>query len=286
MSLWGRRPFLAVRILGTDGYYPGSSLRSATHQYGADDRVVWTAVVQEPLPEDWETSENPTLIPEEIRLNAALAFSEADPWHGGMPTVTIGSTRWEKEVEDDFDLESESGAALIHAALARLQEQMPSQSRFRLGDVGNAGDALALLQNFDSTDELLLAGVGNFHAGSRLMSSRILELEAAALCLFVSMGAALEFIRLHLNESRGSANISFAEVHKYLGDVYPEGNFLPEYLEEMYEHRVIATHPAGRFGEYWTPPLMVDDIYDLRKHLIVIFRHILLDERPQLKFEV
>ena len=81
MSLWGRNPFLAVRILGTDGNYPRFSLRSATHRYEASDGLVWTAVVQQPLPEDWETSENPTLIPEEIRLHASLTFSEGDPWH-------------------------------------------------------------------------------------------------------------------------------------------------------------------------------------------------------------
>lgn len=286
MSLWGRRTFLAVRILGTDGYYPRFSIRSATHRYEASDSLVWTAVVQEPLPEDWETSESPTLVPEEIRLNAALAFSEGDPWHGGMPTVTIGSERLEEYVEDDFDLESGAGTARIEAALAELQRHMPTYSTFRLGDVGNEGDALALLQNFDSTDELLLAGVGTFHAAGRLMSSRVRELEAASLCLFVSMGAALEFIRLHLNESRGTANASFAEVHRYIGELYPEGNVLPDYLDEMYEHRVIATHPAGRFGEYWTPPLMVGDIYELRKHLVVILRHIVLGERPQLKFEL
>jgi len=30
---------------------------------------------------------------------------------------------------------------------------------------------------------------------------------------------------------------------------------------------------------------MVEEIYELRKHLIVIFRHIVLGEKPQLKFE-
>ncbi len=285
MSLWGRRPFLAVRILGTDGYYPQFSIRSATHRYEAGDGLVWTAVVQQPLPEDWETSETPTLIPEEIRLLAALAFSEGDPWHGGTPTVTMGSGRWEEDVDDDLDLDSDAGKTQIQAALIRLQQQMPPEPRYEIGDVGSEGDALALLQSFDATDELLLAGVANLHAATRLMSPRIHELEAAWLCLFVSMGAALEFIRLYLNELRGTANTSFAEVHRYVGEVYPKGNFLPDYLEEMYEHRIIATHPAGRFGEYWTPPLMVGEIYDLRKHLIVIFRHIVLGERPQLKFK-
>jgi len=285
MSLWGRKPFLAVRILGTDGYYPAFSIRSATHRYEAREGLVWTAVVQQPLPEDWETSETPTLIPEEIRLFGALALSVGDPWHDGVPTVTLGSRRWEEEVGDALDLDSEAGKARIQSALLKLQQEIPSELRFELRDFGSKGDALDFLQSFDAADQLLLAGVANLHAANRLMSPRIHELEAASLCLFGSMGAALEFIRLHLNASRGTANTSFVEVHKYVGDVYPKGNFLPDYLEEMYEHRIIATHPAGRFGEYWTPPLMVEDIYELKKHLIVIFRHIVLGEKPELKFE-
>lgn len=285
MSLWGRRPFLAVRLLGADGFYPRFTIRTPTHRYEASERLVWIAVVQNPLPEDWELSENPTLIPEEIRIIAALALSEGDPWYDGMPTATIGSSRWEEYVEEGFELTSDSGAARIDIALRALQKQMPSEHKFELRDGGNEDDAIALLANFDSRDELLLAGVGNLHAATRLMSHRVHEPEAAALCLFVAMGAALEFIRLHLNDVRGKTNTSFADVHKYIGDVYPDGNSLPDYLEEMYEHRVMATHPAGRLGEYWTPPLMVDDMFDLRKHLIVIFRHIVLGVRPQLEFD-
>lgn len=284
MSLWGRKPFLAVRILGTDGHYPAFSVRSATHRYHATERLVWTAVVQHPLPEDWETSETPTLIPEEIRLLAALALSEGDPWHGGVPTVTLGSRRWEEDI-DALDLDSNAGEARIQAALIKLQRDIQANPRFEVNDFGSEGDALDLLESFDANDELLLAGVANLHAGTRLMGPRIHELEAASLCLFVSMGAALELIRLHLSEARGTANATFADVHQYVGDVYPKGNFLPDYLEEMYEHRTIATHPASRLGEYWTTPLMVEEIYELKKHLIVIFRHIVLGEKPQLKFE-
>ncbi len=122
MSLWGRKPFLTVRILGPDGYYPRFSLRSSTHRYEASDGLVWTAAIQQPLPEDWETSESPTLVPEEIRLHASLALSEGDPWHGGMPTVTVGSERWEEDIDDDFELESDAATARIHTALSELRQ--------------------------------------------------------------------------------------------------------------------------------------------------------------------
>lgn len=284
MSLWGQRPFLAVRLLGSDGYYPHMGIRSPTHRYEASEELVWTAVLQKPLPEGWEAPEHPTLIPEEIRLLAALAFSEGDPWSHGMPVLTLGSARWEENVEEGFDLTSKDGVARIDVALGNLRKPGVNP-RFQLRPTRTDEDPVALLENFDSEDELLLAGVNSLHTAVRLLSPHINELEAASLCLFVAMGAALEFIRLHLNDARGTANTSFAEVHQYLGMVYPAGNVLPDYLERMYEHRLIATHPAGRFGEYWTPPLMVGDIYDLRKHLIVIFRHIILGERPQLQFD-
>lgn len=282
MSLWGRRPYLAVRLLGEDGYYPDFALRSPTHRYEACAHGVWIAVIQKPLPDGWETSEHPTLIPEEIRLLGAIAFAEGDPWSNGMPVLTLGSGRWEEEVEDGFDLSSSDADARVAAALGQLRKQRASPV-FELRPTGEEEDAVALLKNFDSEDELLLAAVNSFHTAVRLLNIR--EMEAASLCLLVSMGAALEFIRLSLNDSRGTANTSFAEVHQYLGEVYPEGSSLPDYLEEMYEHRVISIHPAGRFGEYWTTPLMVGEIYDLRKHLIVIFRHIILGERPQFQFD-
>jgi len=292
MSLWGRKPFLAVRLLGRDGYYPRFRISTKAHRFEATDDLVWMAVVQSPLPADWETSESPTFIPEEIRLITAISLCVADPWHDGIPTVTRLSDRWEEVVDGDIDLTSEAGEARVRDVVATLQERHRDRMATALradfkptGDLGSEDDALSILGNFDMEDELLLAGLANLHTAARLMGIRYHEPEASALCMFVAMSAALEFIRLHLNEVRGTANTSFAEVHAYLGTVYPAGNFIPEYLEEVYEHRIIAIHPAGRFGEYWTPPLMADDVFDLRKHLMVIYRHIILGEAPQLRFE-
>ena len=105
------------------------------------------------------------------------------------------------------------------------------------------------------------------------------EPEAASLSLFVSMGAATEFIKQHLEHAQAKT-ASYADVYSYLKGLYPYGEEFVAFLEEMYEHRVIATHPSSRFGDYWTPPLMTSDVYDFRKYVMGIYRHILLGETP------
>ena len=288
MSIWSRKPLVAVRLLGPDGYDPHLSVQSRHHCFGAADGVAWTAVLQPPVPEDWELPETPTLIPEEIRLHAAIQLCVANPSHHGMPTVTLLTERLEEGVDETCDLSSIEGQDRVGGLLRSLLARYPSimrdsgRSEYHFGEIGSADEVLSLLAGINPTDELLLAGLANFCTASRLMAARVNERDAAALCMFVSMQAALEYLRLSLNHTRGVGNASFADVHTYLGDIYPDGNYVPEYLEEVYDHRLMATHPASRLGEYWAVPLMADDFFDLRKHLIVIYRHIILGETPVL----
>ncbi len=94
------------------------------------------------------------------------------------------------------------------------------------------------------------------------------------------MGAALEYIRLQLCETMGSSNVPFSEVSNYFRRTFPHGDEVAEYFELRYEERIIATHPANRWGEFWAVPLMMGDVYHLRKSLIGLYRHILLGEVP------
>ena len=55
---------------------------------------------------------------------------------------------------------------------------------------------------------------------------------------------------------------------------------MAEYFELRHDERIMATHPSNRFGEFWTLPLMVGDIYHLRKTLIALYRHLFLGEIP------
>src|SRR5687768_13175929 len=117
MSLWARKTFVSVRVLGTAGHYPSFPIRSQFHLYQPTESLVWTAVVQRPLPDDWGLGESTQLTPEEVRLQAAISLCESDPWNNGIPIVTLwGGT---VELEPDrigFDLRNPDTFEAVRAA--------------------------------------------------------------------------------------------------------------------------------------------------------------------------
>jgi len=70
----------------------------------------------------------------------------------------------------------------------------------------------------------------------------------------------------------------YSAVYDYFRRTFEHGDEVAEYYEARYEERIIAVHPANKFGEFWTLPLMMGDVYHLRKSLIGFYRHILLGE--------
>ncbi len=283
MSLSSGKTFLAVQILGRDGVYPRFAIRGARHRFEASDDLVWMAVLQGPMDlRGFELPEHSTLIPEEIRLQAALTLSTRDPFDAGHPRITLGSSRYEKIIEGRLNLSSEQGQQSIQKGLLQLLTESgkgiklsAAERSYYVDTRGSEADARSILRRCDAKDNLLMAGLSNMLAAIRMS-----ELEVSALCMFVSMSSALEFIRQRLDAARGLDNTPFAEVNSYLTSVYPAGSEISAYMEEVYKQRIIATHPSSRYGDYWAVPLMVGDIYHLRKHLILIYRHILLGERP------
>lgn len=287
MSLWGHKPFVAVRLLGTHGHYPSFDIRTPSHLFVSGDKVCWSAVVQPALPDDWELGESTALVPEEVRLYSAIALSEADPWTNGRPIITHWADKYLDIGPDQCDLQSPELFARLEETVAQFGAPpiiasfgRPNGSPYMRSDVGSRDDALSILENVDASDQLLLAGLARLLGGTRLIFAAH-EMEEAALSLFVSMGASLEFLRLCLAEQQSQDAVSFDAVYQYLSEVYPADSGVAEYYEYMYEHRLAATHPANRLGEFWAPPLMADDIYHLQKHLTVLYRHIALGERPQ-----
>ena len=145
--------------------------------------------------------------------------------------------------------------------------------------IGRLEDAMALIAEIDAEDQLLLAGLARFLEAGGLLQAH--ETEAAATSLFISMSAALDFIRKFLGASTGSeGTVPFDAVHSYFRRTFPHGDEVVEYFEARWEARIIAVHPASRYGEFWAPPLMVDDVYWLRKMMITLYRHIVLGEVP------
>ena len=289
MSLWARRPFVALRLLGPHGHYPTFAIRRSSHLYTPASEGPWCAVVQPPLPTDWELGESTVLVPEEVRLFSALTLSEADPWENGRPVITHWiDTHLDLGSDPDLNLAAAPTFERLQAEVDRIRATKPplvvlyrapsDSGSYSFADVGSEADALDILDNLDATDPLLLAGLARLLGGSRLLFAAH-EMEEASLSLFVSMNAALEFLRLYLTE-QGTGDVSFKDVYRYLATIYPLDSEIAEYYDYMYEHRLAATHPVNRHGEYWAPPLMADDVYHLQKHLILLYRHIVLGELP------
>ena len=281
MSLWARKTFISIRVLGSAGRYPSFSIQTPDHVYHASPDLVWTAAVQHPLPEEWELSEFTPLTPEELRLLSAITLCEADPWNRGLPIVT----HWGYRILDPeivgFDLSVPSAFEALSTEAAKIGPAPESyrhhtDSRYCVTGVGNLPDALDLLANIDTSDQLLLAGLARLLGANRLLS--VNEPEEAAIILFISMGAALEFIRLQLSAQGGAGEVPFSAVEDYFKRTFPDGDAIADYFVERYEERVIATHPSSRYGEFWVPPLMMGDVYGLRKSLLSLYRHILLGE--------
>jgi hypothetical protein len=287
MSLWSRERFIAVRVFATHGQYPEFAIRTAAHRYEASAELVWTAVIQEPLPSDWEIGEFTLFTPEEIRLLAAVALSEPQPWENGLPIIARGVGKHVQLQLGADGLLDEAVSRQLRAIVAELAIEVAghkpaagSRDLITVRKLGLEADALDLLQATDSSDQLLLAGLARYLGASRVLLIAH-EPEEGAILLYVSMGAALEFLRGHIAAERGVPEVPYAEVGNYLRRTFRHGDEMAEYFETRHEERVIAIHPANRYGEFWAPPLMMGDVYHLQKSLIGIYRHIVLGEVVQ-----
>lgn len=148
---------------------------------------------------------------------------------------------------------------------------------YRIGSQGSEGEAIRLIESIDVSDELLLGGLSRYLSATRL-AGMYSFFEEASLFALLSLEAAFEYIRQVLAEERG-AQTAFSDVYAYLREVFPEGEKLSEWFQELYENRIALVHPSSRVGEYYTAPTMFQiDCWDLLKWLVIIYRHILLGE--------
>ena len=195
MSLWSRKPFIAVRTLGRSGQYPSLEIREPSHIYCASPELVWTAVLQAPLPTDWELGEATQLAPEEVRLFAAVTLSEGTPWDNGMPVVTHWRQDYLRADVTDSDLSSPTTFERIHEhALTLGPDVRPPRSAlttaaYEVRDtLGDRTDAIELLTAINSGDQLQLAGLARLLGANRLLDMN--EPEEAAIALYLYGGGA------------------------------------------------------------------------------------------------
>lgn len=281
--IWHRRPIVSLRVLSGRGHYPTFSIRRRSHVFVATESLVWSAVIQRPLGRSWLVGEVFDLYPEEVRLFSAITLSEADPWRNGyLYCVNAAQAIHDCEEIGVDRLDGLDNVERLAAMAAQLASDADhdmrglSSNHERSSHTGSKADALAILSRLDVKDQLLIAGLSRLLGANRILAM-VDAREAACVVLMVSLGSALEFIRQSLGFTRGRDQ-SFAAVYEYLRCVYPNESFLTQFLEEMYDARVMIQHPSSRFGDVWAPPLMSGDVWELRKVLSVLYRHVILDE--------
>jgi hypothetical protein len=285
--VWHTDTVVSLRILGKTGHYPDFPIRTRSHLFVPTKNLVWSAVVQRPVGRNWQVGEIYSLLPEEVRLFSSITLCEGNPCRNGYlyPTNWAGKIIRGAEFATTRLNSSEASTRLSEFAIqlaegspqptARMWTGAPDEYALAEG-IGSSRDALALIRAFDIKDQLLVAGVARLLGANRIMATMDAE-EEAAVSLMVSLGAAMEFIRQGLSESRGKDQ-EFLKVYDYLRCVFPTENYLVPFLEEMYEARVMIHHPSSRYGDVWAPPLMADDVWELRRVLTVLYRHIILNE--------
>ncbi len=275
---------IILRVLGNAGGYPSRNFISDDHILFVREDIVWSAVRQPPSSylEDMELA---WLWPEEIRLYAAVTLLEphpelygryfVQPWTTG---ANVGSEEWANGFGSEVFLREATNRALEFAASARISKFfLPQRDQpYELYERGEFEEITELISAIDPDDELLLRGLSKLLSANHLIRYREF-IEEAGLMAYISMEAALEFIRQYLELETGLQK-SFKDVFEHIRVTFPTGEPFAGVLEMDYENRIIMVHPANRFGEYWTPPVYAGECFEAMYSIIHLYRYVLLGE--------
>lgn len=277
----GQDHAVTLRIFEATGTYPSYIVQTPRHLLAADEQVAWSVIKDE----HFRREETAWLSPEEIRLFAAASLVHSQPsvntrlyLHSWTLAIPIG------DIAGNLDLTSDEGVAFTRdLAVAELQRrefigapQDGAHPTYSLASLGTAEEVVRLIDAIDVSDELLIRGL------SKLLSASYLYIlppfaEEAGLAGLIAIEAALQFIRLHL-ELVTRRPASMTQVFDHVREAFPTGEPLADYLEELYDTRIIMVHPASRFGEFWAPPTAIEECWDAMHIAVYLFRYILLGE--------
>jgi hypothetical protein len=281
---------VSLRLLGKAGRYPLYSVRRYDNLLICEPSLVWGATVQTVVQTHEEHSEVAVYRPEEVRLYASVVLSEADPFNNGW--LIVEPWTYDETIalpEGHADLTDSSVEDFLREQAERLRDRelqrdgRTSFDRFRqhhgpydLARTGDLGACLQLISSVDPEDRLCIRGL------TKLLSSMALAhtlwfMEEAALAAYISLEAALQMIRQHLERESGTT-ASYDDVYGYLERTFPTGVPLVRFLREIHEIRNVIVHPSNRFGEFWAPPMLADDCYEAIEWLVPLYRHVLLGE--------
>jgi len=279
----------AVRLLGSDGTYPWKPLVIEPFGGLALDEFPWCAVrVSDRLPAstdvppgDYPVGSISWLQPQEIRFLAAATLAEAHPRTWGRLRIYTRSWHSELRLEEP----------VTASRLVEESRVVASDLFRRATGVDECGDlvytpdplrrnytaeARGLLERMDVTDSLLHRGLYKLLIATELRRySKFLE--ESALAALISREAALELLRRRLS-AQGGQRLRLEDVLSHIAETFPTGEPFVEVLQTDWNARVMMAHPVSEHGEYWSPPVEVEDCFDALHTLTYLYRYLLLDE--------
>jgi hypothetical protein len=223
------------------------------------------------LGESWP--EMPWILPAEVRLLASLALSI--PKDMGILSFVPSEIERVLDLPNDVHLSDPQSLDSLRTAAEQLclSVDPPNELYEMRSDSIDRSDQVAILEAIQYSNNVLMRGLYCMLKSTHLFVTRMFG-EEAFMNIQIAREAALELVRDRI----GGQSVSYADAHSYIRSNFKHGDGLAEFLEDQHDRWVATRHPRSRHGEFWTPPLMVDDYFGTHGAVVTLFRHLLLKE--------
>lgn len=278
-----------VRVFDPRGLYPRGIFASESYLYSAYDDLVFTVVRGQPYDQvdsDFPYSEMTWVCPEEVRLWASIILCEdAD----GPKVILYPEYASIGLLEpSDTDLrDAKNQQRLRHLVRKACIEQRPGLAQYSVFDTEiNLYRQPQFFKEIAESNRVLLRAITCLIKCDMLSRHREFT-EEATIVAFIALDASFSMV-CDLLSQKGVDNPTAEDAGKWLDDTFnrPVGvdPGVRKYFEEIYEQRVLTMHPSSRLGSCPFAPLMVDDLFDLRRDLREVFAYLVSGQHgPEFK---
>ena len=271
---------LRVRVFCPSGQYPRAVLASEGCLYYANDDVVFSVVTGQPYDQaepDFPYSEMAWATPQELRFWASILLCEdADgPKALFYPEYSVLGLLEPADLNLSNPVTQKQLRSLVTEEL--LSRQGSNQQQFSLFDHEvNLHRQPTFFQHISEGNHVLLRGITCLIKCDMLSRYREFT-EEATIVAFIALDASFAMVCDLLRDS-GVSNPTAEDAGKWLDNTFNKPLGITQdsgkYFEAFYEQRILTMHPHSRFGSCPFAPLMVDDLFQLRRELREIFAYL------------
>jgi hypothetical protein len=291
------KPAVRIRLMSPLGHYPAADVTCSWAKLIVRDDIAFSAVLVNPLPDDWPCSDVEIFAPEEVlflsSISLALPSDEGMVWTYPSPVYEdipfTSEDGWLTRVlnEEDFLLEKARALcrgvwgtkdSLDYMARSNVPPPLVGGQPYKRHCIPLNDHVLALLLEVDVDAWLALRGLSALLRANMLFQHPEFG-ETAIMTLHVAMEVSFKIVQEEL-KALGNPNPSVHDAGAYVDSIFnPNIVSGRKYFEAWYEDRIKIIHPYSRFGLFPVAPLIHDDFFDLRPHLHDIFLYLLTGEK-------